>query len=65
MISALTGAVIINVGSLMTYKKKCENCGTLESGTTSEPPPQQGHTRQFSFRCPKCGNHQEVRIYGG
>ncbi|MBL7940351.1 MAG: hypothetical protein JNL43_13405 [Flavobacteriales bacterium] len=59
------GAMIANQnGSQMSYKNKCEKCGTMSTSTTtaSVPGPRQKYTN--NFRCVKCGNQQRVEIMG-
>ncbi|MCC6838651.1 MAG: hypothetical protein IT230_00685 [Flavobacteriales bacterium] len=51
-------------GSQMSYKNKCEKCGTMSSSinTLSVPGPRQMYTNNFP--CMKCGNQQRVEIIG-
>ena len=62
---ALTGAVIIEeTGNTMRWKKKCEKCGWVDGSTTSQSAPGRSSSTTSSFSCPKCKNHQQVRIQG-
>lgn len=66
MVIAISGAVIVEQSAhQMTYKRKCEACGTVQAGSeiTSSPGKHVALTTQF--RCPKCGNNQKVVIQGG
>ena len=61
----VTGAVIANQnGSQMSYKDKCEKCGTTSSSTHSAAVPSKGNKYTNNFRCMKCGNQQRVEIIG-
>lgn len=61
----ITGAVIANQnGSQMSYKNKCEKCGTTSSSTNTVSVPSKGNKYTNNFRCMKCGNQQRVEIQG-
>lgn len=59
---AIQGAIITKQdgSSLYTYKKKCEACGHVASGTTSQS--NSMGTTKTSFTCFKCNNKQQVEI---
>lgn len=59
--TAIKGAVIDSQdGSAhFLYRKKCESCGNVEPGTTGVT---SRATIKSSFRCSKCGNHQDIEI---
>jgi hypothetical protein len=58
---ALTGAVIIEDGSTIQYKHKCEKCGWVENGTHRCAAPSAGYLAS-SFLCLNCKQTQEVKI---
>jgi hypothetical protein len=57
----LCGVVIVqDDGNFVTWRKKCENCGHVEPGTSRF-----AHTSGIlsgSFRCSRCGNMQDTKI---
>ena len=60
---ALQGCVITESNSKtgsVTYKKKCEVCGTVQPGTTSTY--LTFGTMNSSFMCSKCKNNQKIQI---
>jgi uncharacterized Zn finger protein len=61
--ATISGGVITKQsGSSITYKLKCDKCGTVdhsESTITSN-----GGTDAYTKRCSKCGNQQKVIIKG-
>ena len=65
MAAALSGAVVVKQdGKRVTYKKKCESCGTVAPGsTTTTVSP--NSTLRSSFRCTKCKTNQKIAIQGG
>lgn len=67
MAVALSGAIIIKQeGTRIIYKKKCEKCGTVQSGSnTTSVSKSSSSTLTSSFRCIKCGNNQRIAIQGG
>ena len=65
MAIALTGAVIVeDRGTLMSYRKRCGQCGYIEGGSTISSPPSQGGMLVSSFNCQKCRGINELRIQG-
>jgi hypothetical protein len=61
---ALVGAVVIeDDGGLFVFKKKCERCGHLDSGSTRTQ--KLGGVVSGSFTCVHCRNLQEYRIRTG
>ncbi len=61
---ALQGAVFTKQeGQRITYKKKCEKCGTVSQGTVQMSISANAKTTSF-FRCGKCNNNQKVEIQG-
>jgi hypothetical protein len=65
MVSALSGAVIVKIdGNLLTYRQKCDKCGTLGALSPTIQKPTGRATHQNYFRCFNCGNNQDIRIYG-
>lgn len=64
---AIQGAVITKKEGLkISYKKKCDKCGTLSSTTTSTTASSSSSSKSTStFKCIKCGNMQKVIIQGG
>ena len=69
MAVALSGAVIEDQrGPLVHFREKCERCGTLQPGTRTTTTHAVGDASsrlRSSFRCIKCGNHQDILIRGG
>ena len=64
MAIALQGCVIIeSKKGTIKYKKKCESCGYVENGTSSTSPMKSKH-RVGIFKCPKCGNKQDIFMQG-
>jgi hypothetical protein len=62
---ALSGAVVVeNNGAMIRWKKKCEKCGWVDGSTTSQTSPSRNATTSTSFSCPKCKNHQSVKLQG-
>jgi len=64
---ALQGAVIVKSNGLqITYQRKCEKCGYLETSSTTATASSSKNSKSSSvFRCPKCANQQKVEIQGG
>jgi len=63
---ALSGCVIVKQdpnGTRVTYKKKCEQCGWLDGGSTSTTVSGTSILRT-GFTCPKCRVRREIRIQG-
>jgi len=62
---ALTGCVIIEQdGRIMKYRKKCENCGAIQPGTTTSAIPGKYSKKTSSFTCYKCKKRQKLVIQG-
>lgn len=63
---ALCGAVVLSFdGSRVEFQKKCEHCGSLQSGTTKAPfGGGRGSVTSGSFPCMKCKRMNEYRIAG-
>lgn len=59
---ALQGAVIVEQDGtgMFRYKKKCEACGYIPSGTISAT--HYDGKNSSSFTCSKCGNQQKIEI---
>lgn len=59
---ALQGAVIVEQNGKMNfkYKKKCEICGYVSSGTSGLTTA--GGRYNSNFQCPDCGNNQKIQI---
>lgn len=59
---AIQGAIITKQdgSSMYKYKKKCEVCGHVDSGTTSQS--NSMGTTKTSFTCFNCKNKQQVEI---
>ncbi len=64
---AIQGAVIVKTNGLqISYKQKCEKCGTVSGSQTSTTAPTSSSSKlTSSFRCSKCGNQQKIEIQGG
>lgn len=61
--TALSGAVILSQGEgKMTYRRKCERCGALQSGQVTGAVPSRGSTLTSSFTCQKCRESQKLSI---
>ena len=62
--TVLNGAVLVSdTGTSATYKDKCESCGYVGSSTKHMNSSGSGHTTfTTSFKCPKCGKRQEIKI---
>ena len=69
MAIALSGAVIVDdSGPMIRFEEKCERCGAMQPGVRSTTRHAIGDTAsrlRSSFKCVKCGNHQDVEIRGG
>ena len=59
---ALQGAVVIEQDGrpYFKYKKKCELCGYISSGSTGTSA--SSGKLNSSFHCPDCGNQQKIQI---
>lgn len=65
MAVALSGAVIVHDdGRMLSYRKKCESCGNVDSGTVRTTPPSNGNISSSSYFCSKCRQQNQVRIQG-
>ena len=62
--TVLNGAVLVSdTGTSATYKDKCESWGYVGSYTKYMNSSGSGHTTfTSSFKCPKCGKRQEIKI---
>lgn len=69
MAVGLSGAVIVDdSGPMIRYEEKCERCGSVQPGTRSTTRHALGDASsklRSSFKCIRCGNHQDVVIRGG
>jgi predicted nucleic-acid-binding Zn-ribbon protein len=69
MAVALNGAVIVDdSGPIIRFEEKCERCGSVQSrvrSTTSHALGDASSNLRSSFKCIKCGNHQDVVIRVG
>ncbi len=67
MPTVLQGAVIVKKDGLrISYKQKCEKCGTIRNGSINTTVPSRSSSKYTSnFRCSKCGNNQKIEIQGG
>jgi hypothetical protein len=62
---ALAGAVIVeSKGAMIRWKKKCEGCGWFDGSTANQTAPSRNATASSSFSCPRCKNHQTIKIQG-
>ena len=64
MAIAISGAVIVENGSRMKYRQKCDKCGHSPSTVIAIGAPTGANKLTTSFKCPKCGNQQRVEIAG-
>ncbi len=64
MATILSGGVITKEsGSQITYRLKCDKCGTVEH-SESQVTVSKGSTSTYTRKCMKCGNQQKVIIKG-
>jgi hypothetical protein len=63
---AVSGAVIVGIDdSRVTYKKKCDRCGYIDSGNITMDIPSRGSSANSSNMCFRCKNVYEIKIQGG
>lgn len=61
MATAIQGAIIAGEkGSTVDYYRKCESCGYTSSSKYNTA--HLANKYRHSFRCPKCGNKQDIEI---
>lgn len=61
MATAIKGSVIAGTkGSTVDYYRKCESCGYTSSSKYNTA--HLANVYRHSFRCPKCGNKQDIEI---
>ena len=61
MATAIKGAIIAGTkGSTVDYHRKCESCGYTSSSKYNTA--HLANVYRHSFRCPKCGNKQDIEI---
>ena len=61
MATVIKGAAIAGTkGSTVDYYRKCESCGYTSSSKYNTA--HLSNVYRHSFRCPKCGNKQDIEI---
>ena len=62
---ALTGCVIVQDDEYgLVYRKKCERCGHVQSGSVMSGRIPKGFRVVKQFRCEKCGAQNKLEIQG-
>lgn len=64
MAIAISGAVIVENGSLLKYRQQCEKCGHSPKTVIAIGAPTGANRPTTTFKCPKYGNQQRVEIAG-